>query len=435
MFTKALHRFERFSSPKVGLVMLVLLLLLGAALFRKTQLETAFSPGDDLTVTFARDYQLRSYVTKVKIAGVRVGLVTAVDSVPGGTTTATLHLDKGVIGHLGQEPSAAIRPTTLLGGNYYVELMPGGDPGSASAIPAQRTTVPVELDRVLETLQPRARLGIQRTIKNLDATFGRRGSASVRDLVGNAPTTLRPLGTALGALRGEDPSDLSGLVTNLENTARTLAAENAQVDSSVRGLASVSGALADSSPALASTVHDLPGTLTTTRRGLGALSTSLDQLKDVSGAELPTARQLSSTLTALEPALTHLKPVVHDLRPALADLRPTIRSLVPSAVDGTTVVDGIKGRTIQRVNGPILHSLNTDWHGSDSGPYAKGGDDTVMYKEIAYLIAGMDNAGKMTDHNGSTIHFQPGFGVGSLTGTPISFEQLIMRLAYPNGVQ
>jgi phospholipid/cholesterol/gamma-HCH transport system substrate-binding protein len=39
----------------------------------------------------------------------------------------------------------------------------------------------------------------------------------------------------------------------------------------------------------------------------------------------------------------------------------------------------------------------------------------------------------MTDRNGSTIHFQPGFGVGSLSGTPISFEQLLMQLAYPWG--
>jgi phospholipid/cholesterol/gamma-HCH transport system substrate-binding protein len=45
----------------------------------------------------------------------------------------------------------------------------------------------------------------------------------------------------------------------------------------------------------------------------------------------------------------------------------------------------------------------------------------------------MDNASRMTDHNGSTIHFQPGFGVGSISGTPISFEQLVMQLAYPQG--
>ncbi|HWU20578.1 MAG TPA: MlaD family protein [Nocardioides sp.] len=431
MITKALHRFERFSAPKVGLVMLTLLLVLGVALFRKTQIETALTPGDDITVTFARDYQLRGYVTKVKIAGVPVGLVTGVSNQPGGTTTATLHLDKGVVRRLGDEPSAAIRPTTLLGGNYYVELTPGGDPGSASAIPASRTTVPVELDRVLDTLQPTARLSTQRTLRELDATFDKRGSAAVRGLVTKAPSTLRPLGRTLAALRGQDPSDLGALIANLETTARALSDENGQVDESVVGLAKVSRTLADTAPAISATVRDLPGTLRTTRSGLGALSRSLDQLKSVSGAELPTANQLSTTLTALEPALRDLKPVVRNLRPALRDLRPTIRALVPSALDGTTVVNDVKGRPIQRINGPVISALNSSWHGS--GPYAKGGDDTVMYKEIAYMIAGMDNAGRMTDHNGSTIHFQPGFGIGSLSGTPISFEQLLMRLAYPNG--
>lgn len=254
MILKALHRFERFSAPKVGLVMLTLLLVVGVALFRKTQIETALTPGDDVTVTFARDYQLRSYVTRVKIAGIPVGLVTGVSSQPGGTTTATLHLDKGVVGRLGEEPSAAVRPTTLLGGNYYVELTPGGDPGSARAIPASRTTVPVELDRVLDTLQPRARLGVQRTLRELDATFGERGSAAVRGLVSKAPSTLRPLGRTLTALRGQDPSDLSALVANLESTARTLSDEDNQVDTSVVGLAKVSRTLADTAPAISATV-------------------------------------------------------------------------------------------------------------------------------------------------------------------------------------
>jgi phospholipid/cholesterol/gamma-HCH transport system substrate-binding protein len=433
VITKALHRFERFAPHKVGVVVLMLLLLVGVALFKKTELMTAVTPGEDLKVSFARDYHLRSYVTKVKIAGVRVGLVTGVEHEDGGTTIATVHIDKSAAERLGEEPSAAIRPTTLLGGNYYVELKPGGSAGTPSAIPASRTTIPVELDRVLETLQPSARVGLQRTIAELDGSLGQRGSASLRKLVTDAPDTLRPLGRTLSAMRGEDPSDIGGLITSLEHTADVLSQQRDDVDTSVVGLSRVSRALDASAPDVASTVHNLPWTLQSTRAGLIALSTTLDELKDVSTDELPTAHQLSRTLTALDPALRHLRPVVRDLRPALRDLRPTVQALVPSAISGTTIVNDLKGAPMQRVNGPIVSALNSDWHGT--GVYAKGGDDTLMYKEIGQMIAGMDNASRMTDHNGSTIHFQPGFGVGSVSGTPISFEQLVMQLAYPGGVK
>ena len=51
--------------------------------------------------------------------------------------------------------SAAIRPTTLLGGNYYLELEPGGDRGPLRGdIPLALTELPVELDKVALALQP-----------------------------------------------------------------------------------------------------------------------------------------------------------------------------------------------------------------------------------------------------------------------------------------
>lgn len=431
MLTKALHRFERFSAPRVGVVAITLLVLVGVLLFQKTQITTFLSPGDEMRVAFARDYQLRSHVTRVKVAGVPVGIVTDVEHKPDGTAVATLHLEKGVKEKLRTDPGAALRPTTLLGGNYYVELSPGGDPGATEAIGVDRTTTPVELDRVLEVLKPEARTSTQRTIRRLDGTLDADGREAVRGLVDDAPATLKPLGVTLSSLRGEQPGDLRKLVSSLDSTARTLNEERATLETALSGLADVSGTLAASSPDVAEAVEDLPQTLDATRSGLDALDHSLAEVRDVSDDALPTAHRLSTTLAALNPALRELRPVLTDLRPALADLRPVVEDLVPIAVDGTTVLEDLDGPTLDRVKGPIVDALNSDWHGT--GEYAKGGGDTPLYKEIADFIAGMNNAGRMTDKNGSTIHFQPGFGVGSLSDTPISFEQLLMQLAYPEG--
>lgn len=431
MLTKALHRFERFSSPRVGVVVITLLMVIGVTLFQKTQIMTFLSPGDDIKVTFARDYQLRSHVTRVKVAGVPVGIVTDVEHEKDGTAVATLHLEKGVKEKLRTDPSAALRPTTLLGGNYYVELAPGGDPGEVETIGVDRTTTPVELDRVLETLKPEARTSTRRIIRRVDATLDADGQKAVHRLIDDAPATLRPLGVTLSALRGEKPADLRKLVASLDDTARTLNANRGSLDSALTGLAKASRTLAAASPDVAETVEDLPETLRTTRAGLGALDHSLEELRDVSDDALPTARQLSSTLRALNPALRELKPVLNDLRPALADLRPLVDDLVPSAIDATTVLEDIDGKAIDRIKGPIVDAVNSDFTGK--GMYKDGGNDTVFYKEFGDFIAGMNNAGKMTDRNGSTIHFQPGFGVGSVSNLPVSFEQLLMQLAYPQG--
>lgn len=431
MLTKALHRFERFSAPRVGVVAITLLVLIGVTLFQKTQIMTFLSPGDDIRVSFARDYQLRSHVTRVKVAGVPVGIVTDVEHRKDGTAVATLHLEKGVKEKLRSDPGAAIRPTTLLGGNYYVELSPGGDPGEVGAIGVDRTTTPVELDRVLETLKPEARASTQRTIRRLDATLDEAGRKAVHGLIDDAPETLRPLGVTLSALRGERPSDLRNLVTSLDGTARALNANRGRLESALSGLSEVSSTLAASSPDVAEAVEDLPETLSATRSGLGSLDKSLAEVRDVSDDALPTARRLSRTLKALDPALRELRPVMAELRPALVDLRPLVDDLVPAAVDGTTILEDLDGPTLDRVKGPIVDAVNSDWHGS--GVYAEGGNDTVFYKEAGDFIAGMNNSGRMTDRNGSTIHFQPGFGAGSLSNLPISFEQLLMQLAYPQG--
>lgn len=431
MLGKMAHRLERCSAPRVGLVVLMVLSLAGVTLFQKTQIMTYLSPGDDIEVVFARDYQLRDHVTRVKIAGVPVGLVTKVENRPDGSAVATLHLDKGVVDKLGTEPSAALRPTTLLGGNYYVELQPGGDPGSVDAIGAERTSVPVELDRVLEVLKPEARRSTQRTVRRLDGLFDARGSSALRSLVDDAPRTLRPLSATLEALRGEKPSDLRTLVASLEKVARTLNRRRPELTTSMAGLADVGSTLSSSAPDIAEAVRDLPQTLQTTRAGLTALDKSLGEVRAVSDDALPTAEELASTLAALQPALHQLRPVLRDLRPALVDLRPVVNDLVPAAIRGTAVIDDLDGRPIARVKGPLIDAVNSDWTGT--GMYAGGGNDTVLYQELGDLIAGMNNASRMTDRNGSTIHFQPGLGAGSLSSTPISFEQLLMQLAYPQG--
>lgn len=433
MLQRAMLRLERTSTVKIGLVLLVVSLVCGGALFQKQRLSTALRPGDKVQADFQRDYRLRANVTKVKIAGVKVGVVTDVDHDADGATRVTMKLDKDHLTSLRSAPSAAIRPTTLLGGNYYVELKPGGDPGEpGGVIPVDRTTTPVELDHVLEVLNPEARTSVQRTIGRLDRGLANGGSRELDQLLAAAPGTLRPASEVLAGLRGMRPDvDLNILVRDLGTTARVLTRNRGQLESILRGLDSTSAVLERNRRPLAAAVRILPETLRSTRTGMVTLGGTLDELEATARDARPVASELDGLLAELEPALVQAQPVVRDLRPTLRDLRPVMRRLVPTAFKGTQLLRDIDGDPLERLNGPIMDTVLSPWKGT--GEYAGGGNSTPFYIELGSMIAGAANVGRMTDRNGGTIHFQPGFGIGSVSGTPMSFERLVNRLIAAGG--
>jgi phospholipid/cholesterol/gamma-HCH transport system substrate-binding protein len=391
------------------------------------------SPGDQIQADFHRDYRLRPYVTKVKISGVKVGTVTDVDHDVDGATRVSMKLDHDHLSVLRSAPSAAIRPTTLLGGNYYVDLVPGGDPGQPDGvIPVDRTTTPVELDHVLEVLNPEARKSLQRTVRRLDGALGNGGSREVDHLLADAPDTLTPVSQVVSGLRGTRPdTDLTAVVQDLGNAARVLTENRGQLESVLAGLDSTSAVLDRHRLPLAAAVRVLPATLQTARTGLESLGGTLDQLEVTAGKARPVAAQLDDLLAELEPALAEAQPVVRDLRPTLRDLRPVVRQLVPTAATGTQVLHDVDGAPLERVNGPVMDAVLSPWKGT--GEYAGGGNSTPLYIELGNMLAGLNNVGRMTDRNGATINFQPGFGIGSVSGTPISFERLVNRLIAPGG--
>lgn len=437
MFTRILVRLERANPVRIGAISIVLVLLLGVGLFQKQKIATWTSPGGEkVQAEFSGDYRLRPYVTKVKVAGVQVGVVTGVEPTNDGTAMVTMKVDDGTRDKLRAQPSAAIRPATLLGGNYYLELRPGGDPESLDGIiPVSRTSVPIELDRVLDALQPEVRLSMRGTITNTRRALDQPARAELDELLSNAPDSLRRMTPVLRALRGEAPrgADLSTLVTGLEVTARSLTKNDGELDRALAGLADTGAVIGRNGPAVRDAVADLPSTLRTAREGLDALDGSLAQLRSVSQTARPTVRSLDGALAALEPALRESRPLMRELVPTLRDLDPLVRALLPTSRRAVSILDDVKGSPLTRLNGPIMDTVLSPWKGKDGTPYEGNGNDTPFYKEAGYMMAGGSASGNMTDRNGATLHFQPGAGPGSVSGLPISFEQLFRRLLYPEG--
>ncbi|GAB2988376.1 MlaD family protein [Amycolatopsis acidiphila] len=418
-----------FSPVKLGVFFIVLVLVVGAGLFGKSRIVTTLRPGDTITVHFARDYKLQSYQSQVKVAFAPVGTVTGVEEQNDGSAVVSIKLDKGTLQKLRSQPTAVIRPTTLLGGSYFVDLQPGGPPGdlAGGTIPVERTQLPVELGQVANTLQPDALAGLQHTVGDVDQTLRDGGQQAVDQLLADAPDVLGPAANVLDAARGQHPgSDLPNLVTGLESTSARLSEHQGQLDAIVSNLNTTASTLGEDSSQLAATIRDLPATLRSANTGLQRLDTSLGKLRDTSDDARPVAQQLSSALTHLDPVLTRAEPFVRQTDALLGDAEPLVRQLIPVSQEATGVLTDIRGPVLDRLNGPVKDFLYSTYQGT--GEYAKSTSDVPMYKEIAGAVTNLDKTGSLFDPNGHAIAIQVGFGLGTAGGLPVNLQNFLDRL-------
>lgn len=414
------------TARRAGLIMLVTTLAVTMLLFNKDRIGATLMSGETITIQFDRAYKLRPYISEVKVGYVPVGKVMSVERNDDGTADVEVKVESDVLEQLGDEPSATIRPTTLLGGIYFVDLQPGGDPGSFEAggtIPAERTDVPVELDRVARALQPDALEGLQSSVRQVDRFLDRGGSEALDDLLAGAPGTLEPAAVVLDAAEGDDrAASLTQVVRGLESASRALTRDEDRVGSIIEGADGTARTLARRSPEVAAAVAELPAALRSTQDGLSALDGALAALEDVSEPGRDMARSLDRTLSDLGPVLGDARPVVADLRTVLADARPVVADLVPTTGSAREALGDVRGPVLARVKDKVVPFLSEKYDGE--GPYAQTSSDRPMYMDAALALANADRAAAMTDLNGNAVAFQPGPGTGSVGGVPLNIDQL-----------
>lgn len=431
---RAIARVLPHKPLSIGVFLLVVMLVAGAALFNKNKIMTTVRSGDTIKVHFASRPVLTPYLSKAKIAFVPVGIVTGVERQGDGTAEVSIKLDKGIRKKLGSHPSAVVRPTTLLGGNYFVDLVPGGEHVAFhGTIPLKRTTLPVELDKVARALSPEALKSTQRTTALLDKTLESGAGTALDELAADAPVALVPAAKVFRSLQGENRyTDLTKLVSALENTSRVLNAKDGQLDSIVSELTRTTGVLSNRAVDVSNAVSQLPGTLRNFDAGLRDLDTALVKLRDTADPLAPTAAELNTTLRHVNPVLVKALPVVKQLDSVLVDLDPTMRDLSPISKGYTGVLKDLQGPVLDRLNGPVKKMLLSPYHGT--GLYKNTGSDKPFYQEVAYMLATVDRASAMADRNGNVISFMPGEGPGSVGGLPISLEQMFTILTNQLGI-
>ncbi|WP_082612425.1 MULTISPECIES: MlaD family protein [unclassified Nocardioides] len=413
---------------KLGTWFYLGLALLFVLLVAKAEIQSYLYDGRTITAEFDDSYKLRPHDSSVKMAGLTVGTVTDLRRTDTGSTIVTMKVDDEALDTLGAAPIARIEPRTLLGGRYAIELHAGGGEGKFDGvIPIERTSTPVELDQIVEALPKSSREALQGLVGTTSATLGE-ADDELNGLLKTAPSVLDPGTDVLNAVRGDRPAkDLPGLVTDLNATADVATRRDGQLAGIARDLRVTSGVLADNRGALAETLAKLPQTLSATRGGLSGLDDSVTELTATAKALRPSAPELANLVSSLDPLLRDMRPLMSDLKPLLRDARPAVQALVPTARNLDEVLTNVRGPVLDRVTGPVSKFVLNPWKGT--GPYKGGAGgymaDHKFYEELAYMATNIDRASMSQDQRGSTLAFQAGVGLSSLSGLPFDLESLV----------
>jgi phospholipid/cholesterol/gamma-HCH transport system substrate-binding protein len=243
----------------------------------------------------------------VNVAGVHVGHVAGIRPDGQGGALVSMVVDGNV--HLRQDVRAVLRPKSAIG-EKFVELV--RKQGSSAPFVSDGYTVPraqtgqaVEIDDLLNKLDPTTRAAFSQSLRELGVATNQRAAdinAAIPD-VEQAAANLRPL-------------------------ARTADARQAQIDRILHDLAVIMAGLADEQDALGRAISS--GDTTTTalvnrdRQLAGTvqqadkLLISLDSvLADTTAANRASLAQAPGTITSGRALLTNLNPAVDRLLPEL----------------------------------------------------------------------------------------------------------------------
>ena len=260
---------------------------------------------------------------QVEVSGQPIGKISDIRLTDNGQAEIVMQLNQFTPLHAGT--TATIRATSLSGiANRYVALDLGANSNpklpSGATIQADRTTAPVDLDQVFNTLDPKTRLALQRIIHG-SATWYVGRSAQV-----NASLKyFNPALSTSSSLTRELVRDrvvFQQFVTDTANVVTDLADRRGQLTDLVSNANQTAAAIGSENVALGQALDVLPQTLRNANTTFVNLRSTLDDLDPLVNASKPATRDLA-------PFLRVLRPLVHDARPTIHDLRVLIRKPGP----------------------------------------------------------------------------------------------------------
>jgi phospholipid/cholesterol/gamma-HCH transport system substrate-binding protein len=390
-----------------------------------------------LKALFTTETQLH-LESPVRIAGINVGKVTSIQRVSGTSTAAVVTMTIDATGlPVHEDATADIVPRLFLEGNFYVDLHPGTPAAATLAtgatLPAAHTTGPVQLDRVLSALNSNARANLQTLVQGFGAALNGRPTAaqdasqdpSTRGLTAGqslnaslkyAANAFKASAIVNQALLGEQPHDLSGVVSGTQRLFGALASQSSRLADLVSTFNATMGALSARQADLSETVALLPGLLRATDSALGPLQSSFAPTQAFARALLPSVKQLGPTIDAGLPWIAQLRALSsrQDLGGLLASLTPAVQGTADTLNSSQALLRGS-----DELAHCFIHNVIPAGNQTIADPPVSTG--LQVYQELFQSAVGIASASQNFDGNGRYVRASTGGGsdrvaTGSLPG-------------------
>jgi phospholipid/cholesterol/gamma-HCH transport system substrate-binding protein len=284
--------------------------------------------GYEVNATFSNSANV-ALNSPVRIAGVDVGKVIET-SRDGDNTRVTFTVDSS-----GQpihdDAFASIRPRIFLEGNFFIDL----DPGSPSApemesggtIPVSRTSTAVQLDEILTALQSPVRADLSRLLESygtaltheptpeedltqLPEVKGKTGAEALNGALRYGGDAGRYGAQVADALLGTEKRDLARLVSGAGRAFGAFANRQQDLQGLIENFDVFTGALANQSANLSTTIQLLAPTLRVTQTSLVSLNRTLPPLRTYAIELRPAVAELPGLIEASKPFLAQIRPLL-----------------------------------------------------------------------------------------------------------------------------
>lgn len=355
----------------------------------------------------------------VRIAGVDVGKVEKIERGPGNTSIVTMDVSEdGRPVHA--DATLAIEPRLLLEGNFYINVEPGSPSSpklpSGALIPVQQTSVPVQLDQVLNLFDRATRESLTNSITNLADALGpgptgRTGYIGARETAKQLDGALDAIRDAARQARGTQPGDLGRSIRGTRDVAVGLTPTPAILSNLVSDYSTVAAALAAEARPLQASVAKLNATLRVAPRALASLERVLPDVTRFGDALVPALRaapkrfdQASAILDQIHALASdrELGGLERDLRPLTSRLpgyESELARLLPQLTDAT--------RCLTKRVIPVLSAELSDDKLSTGDP---------IWLDLLHAATGITSSTGGFDGNGSAVRAGLTGGPTSLTG-------------------
>jgi phospholipid/cholesterol/gamma-HCH transport system substrate-binding protein len=331
----------------------------------------------------------------VMIGPNKVGTVNSIGLTPSGSADVKLSLNAG-IGSMHEGTVARIFEDSLSGiASKYVSLEPG--PQSAPAIPdggvipQSHTYSMVNLDEVLDALNPLARLGLRQVIRGEAASLQNKGVLANKALEYLAPGLEST--TQVTAELTRDAPTFDGLLVNGAKAMQALASRSQELTQLISNTSTATGAIARQSQALEQTLTLLPPTLTRATHTFRGLQTTLNDLDPLVAASKPAVRQL--------PEFAHkLNTLVDASIPTISQLDALIRN--PAGTGDLTTL-ALIAPSLERIASVTFPRLVQEMNASQPQlDYLRN-----YTPDVIGALTNLGQAGAYYDANGHYVRTQP----------------------------